>query len=71
MGVDLDEKELSMAILNAFFVQFENLIRNLDALGEDGGSFTHGKEKSLALQEEQRRKMGGQNCIEEEFITYY
>ena len=57
MGVEIDDKELAMAVLNGLPERFDSLICALDALGNENETFTLEFVKSRLLQEEQRMKM--------------
>ena len=56
MGVDIDDKEMAMAVLNGLPDRFDNLISALDALGNEDSAFCLEFVKSRLLQEEQRMK---------------
>ena len=57
MNVDIDDKEMAMAVLNGLPARFESLIVALDALGNEEKMFTLEFVKSRLLQEEQRTAM--------------
>ncbi len=57
IGVEIDDKELAMAVLNGLPERFDSLICALDALGNENDTFTLEFMKSRLLQEEQRMKM--------------
>lgn len=57
MDVDIDDKEMAMAVLNGLPEQFEGLIVALDALGNEEKTFTLDFVNSRLLQEEQRADM--------------
>ena len=57
MGIDVDEKEVAMAVLNGLPPQYENLIVALDALGNEDKLFTLEYVKSRLLQEDERASM--------------
>jgi len=57
MGVDIDDKEMAMAVLNGLPKSFRTLITALDAIGDDDPSFTFDKVRSRLLQEERRSIM--------------
>ncbi len=59
MGVEIDDKELAMAVLNGLPKRFETIITALDAIGDDDPSFTFAKVRSRLLQEEKRCAMRG------------
>ena len=54
MGVDIDDKEMAMAVLNGLPSSFQTLITALDAIGDEDPTFTFDKVRSLLLQEERR-----------------
>lgn len=54
MQVEIDEKELAMAVLNGLPSQYQPIITALDAIGDDDESFTFSKVRSRLLQEEKR-----------------
>jgi len=54
MSVDVDDKEIAMAVLNGLPTKYEGLIVALDALGNDDTTFSFELVKSRLLQEEQR-----------------
>ena len=57
MGIDVDDKEVAMAVLNGLPPQYENLIVALDALGNEDKLFTLEFVKSRLLQEDERSSM--------------
>ena len=57
MKVDVDDKEVAMAILNGLPSSYDNLIVALDALGNEDKLFSVDLVKSRLLQEEQRASM--------------
>ncbi len=57
MGVEIDDKEMAMAVLNGLPERFNNLISALDALGNENETFSLELVKSRLLQEEQRINM--------------
>ena len=57
MNVDIDDKEMAMAVLNGLPPRFDSLIVALDALGNEDKIFTLEFVKSRLLQEEQRASM--------------
>ncbi len=57
MGVEIDDKEMDMAVLNGLPKRFNNLISALDALGNENETFSLEFVKSRLLQEEQRINM--------------
>ena len=57
MNVDVDDKEMAIAVLNGLPARFENLTVALDALGTDDKMFSLEFVKSPLLQEEQRADM--------------
>lgn len=57
MNVNIDDKEMAMAVLNGLPECCETLIVALDALGLDDKSFPYDLVKSRLLQEEQRMNM--------------
>ncbi len=57
MGVDIDDKEMAMAVLNGLPERFNSLISELDALGNEDEAFSLDFVKSRLLQEEQRIEM--------------
>ena len=57
MNVDIDDKEMAMAVLNGLPARFESLIVALDALGSEDKMFSLDFVKSRLLQEEQRAEM--------------
>jgi len=59
MNVNIDDKEMAMAVLSGLPSSYESLIVALDALGNDDRQFTFDFVKSRLIQEEQR-------CIERE-----
>ncbi len=54
MGVEVDDKEMAMAVLNGLPERFNILISALDALGNENETFSLEFVKSRLLQEEQR-----------------
>lgn len=54
MGVDVDDKEIAMAVLNGLPEKYETLVTALDAIGDADVTFTLDIVKSRLLQEEQR-----------------
>lgn len=54
MDVKIDNQKLALAALNGLPPTYENFIVALDALGNDGKSFTFDLVKSRYLQEEQK-----------------
>lgn len=56
MGVQVDDEEVAMAVLNGLPTTYGNIITALDALGDDS-KFTLEFVKSRLLQEEQRNNM--------------
>ena len=54
MGVNIDDKEMAMAVLNGLPSSFQTLITALDAIGDEDPTFTFDKVRSLLLQEERR-----------------
>eukprot|EP00171_Calliarthron_tuberculosum_P023184 IDg23184t1 len=63
MGVDIDDNEMAMALLNGLPDRFDSLISALDALGNEDKIFTFEFVKSRLLQEEQRADMRVQTSI--------
>lgn len=61
MNVNIDDKELAMAVLNGLPARFESLIVALDALGNEDKTFSLDVVKSRLLQEEQRANMKDAN----------
>ncbi|CDF39842.1 unnamed protein product [Chondrus crispus] len=57
MSVNIDDKEMAMAVLNGLPARFEALIVALDALGNEEKIFSLDFVKSRLLQEEQRANM--------------
>ena len=57
MGVEVDDKEMGMAVLNGLPPRYDSLIVALDALGNEDKIFTLDFVKSRLLQEEQRSNM--------------
>lgn len=57
MGVDIDDQEMAMAVLNGLQSKYENIITALDAVGNDSDCFSLDLVKSRLLQEEQRSKL--------------
>ncbi|CDF39897.1 unnamed protein product [Chondrus crispus] len=57
MSVEIDDKEIAMAVLNGLPPRFDNLIVALDALGNEDKVFGLDFVKSRLLQEEQRESM--------------
>ncbi len=57
MGVDIDDKEMAIAVLNGLLGRFNSLINALDALGNEDEAFSLDFVKSSLLQEEQRIEM--------------
>eukprot|EP00171_Calliarthron_tuberculosum_P023570 IDg23570t1 len=57
MSVDIDDKELAMAILNGLPSSYSTVITALDAIGDEYDSFTLEKARIRLLQEEQRRSL--------------
>ena len=57
MGVDVDDQETAMAVLNGLPPRYDSLIVALDALGNEDRLFTLDFVKSRLLQEEQRSNM--------------
>ena len=57
MKVEIDDKEMAMAVLNGLPARFDSLIVALDALGNEDKDFTLDFVKSRLLQEEQRAGM--------------
>ncbi|CDF32368.1 unnamed protein product [Chondrus crispus] len=57
MSVEIDDKEIAMAVLNGLPSRFDNLIVALDALGNEDKVFELEFVKSRLLQEEQRESM--------------
>ena len=57
MNVEIDDKEIVMAVLNGLPARFEILIVALDALGSEDKMFSLEFVKSRLLQEEQRAEM--------------
>ena len=57
MSVNIDDKEMAMAVLNGLPTRFEALIVALDALGNEEKIFSLDFVKSRLLQEEQRANM--------------
>ena len=57
MSVEIDDKEIAMAVLNGLPSRFDNLIVALDALGNEDKVFGLEFVKSRLLQEEQRESM--------------
>ena len=57
MSVNIDEKEIAMAVLNGLPTRFEALIVALDALGNEEKIFSLDFVKSRLLQEERRANM--------------
>lgn len=54
MGVNIDDQEMAMTLLNGLPERFDGLISALDALGDDEKLFTFEFVKSRCQQEEQR-----------------
>lgn len=52
MDVDIDDKEIAMALLNGLPPRFGTSITALDAIGDEDDSFTFDKVKSRLLEEE-------------------
>ena len=63
MGVEIDEKEMGMAVLNGLPARYDSLIVALDALGNEDKIFTLDFVKSRLLQEEQRSHMRDLNEV--------
>ena len=63
MKVDIDDKEIAMAVLNGLPARFESLIGALDALGNEDEMFSLDFVKSRLLQEEQRAEMKGNKSV--------
>jgi hypothetical protein len=63
MGVEIDDNEMAMALLNGLPDRFDGLISALDALGNEDKIFTFEFVKSRLLQEEQRADMRMQISI--------
>ena len=57
MNVEIDDKEIAMAVLNGLPARFESLIVALDAVGSEDKMFSLEFVKSRLLQEEQRAEM--------------
>ncbi len=57
MGVDIDDKEMAMTVLNGLPARFNSLISALDAFGNEDEAFSLDFVKSRLLQEEQRIEM--------------
>lgn len=57
MDVEIDDKELAMAVLNGLPPRFGTIITALDAIGDEDESFTFDKVKSRLLQEEKRASL--------------
>ena len=57
MGVDVDDQEIAMAVLNGLPPRYDSLIVALDALGNEDKIFTLDFVKSRLLQEETRANM--------------
>ena len=57
MSVNIDDKEMAMAVLNGLLTLFEALIVALDALGNEEKLFSLDFLKSRLLQENQRANM--------------
>ena len=57
MSVEIDDKEMAMAVLNGLPSRFDSLIVALDALGNEDKVFGLDFVKSRVLQEEQRENM--------------
>ena len=57
MNVDIDDKEMAIAVLNGLPARFESLIAALDAVGSEDKMFSLEFVKSRLLQEEQRAEM--------------
>lgn len=69
MEVDIDSKEIAIAILNGLPSEYESLITTLDALEDDKNLFTLELIKSRLLQEEKRKEMGNGNNSEAVLIA--
>jgi hypothetical protein len=63
MGVEIDDNEMPMALLNNLPDRFDGLISLLDVLGNEDKIFTFEFKKSRLLQEEQRTDMRMQTSI--------
>ena len=64
MKVDIDDKEMAMAVLNGLTSRFESWVVALDALGNEDRMFSLDFVKSRLLQEKQKAEMKGSNfCI--------
>ena len=63
MKVDIDDKEIAMAVLNGLSARFESLIVALDALGNKDEMLSLDFLKSRLLQDEQRAEMKGNNSV--------
>ncbi len=57
MGVEIDDKEMAMAVFNGLSERFNSLISALDALGNEDETFSLDFVKSRLLQQEQRMEM--------------
>ncbi len=57
MGVDIDDQELAMAVLNGLPERFDSLICAFDVLENESDTFTLEFVKSRLLREEQRMKV--------------
>lgn len=69
MGVDVDNKETVMAILNGFPAKYESLITMLNAFEGDENLFTLDLITSHQLQEKRRKEMRNGNTSEAARIT--
>jgi hypothetical protein len=63
MGVEINDNEMAMALLNGLPDRLDGLISALDALGNEDKIFTFEFVKSWLLQEEQRTDIRMQNSI--------
>ena len=61
MEVDIDDKEIAMAVLNGLPASFESLSVALDAFVNGDEMFSLGFVKIRQLQEEQRAEIKGNN----------
>eukprot|EP00171_Calliarthron_tuberculosum_P021821 IDg21821t1 len=63
MGIDIDDNEMAMALLNGLPDRFDSIISVMDALGKEDKIFTFEFVKSRLLQDEQRTDMRVQTSI--------
>eukprot|EP00171_Calliarthron_tuberculosum_P022598 IDg22598t1 len=57
MGVEIDDKEIAMAVLNGLPARYQPIITALDAIGDEDASFNLEKVRSRLLQEETRSSL--------------